>query len=554
MYFAQGIPQGLLGIALPAWLASEGISAGQIASYLAVIVLPWAFKLVTGPFMDRFEFLPMGRRRPWIIAAQLGLTISLLALMLVENAAEQIGLLMLIGVLINSFAATQDVAVDGMSIDLTPVREQGRLNAFMSFGKAAGWSLTAAASGVLLMTAGLAVTAVLASVVSGMALLAIIVIRERDGERALPWSSGEAGTKHRSGSSFREVFGGVNKVLWVRTSVVVMAVMFCDGLVSGYGHALMPIAAVNLFGYTTAQWSQLVAMMGIAGAVAALSLGPLIDRLGAKRMLILAISLLVIHTALLAETQHLWENTLYVRVMLSIWVMMSPVVMVSVIALAMAICSSKLSATQFAIYMSTANLGHAFGSKVYGLVAEGTSFVESYLTLSALLVVLLVVLAFYRHRDDQDTTTGRPRPAPQFTVGISGAEAGSFWSGAMRCPKCRSDMEQIDYEGTEIDRCDSCGGMWFDAGEIEQLRDKQAAAAIDTGDKRSGKTQNALDNYACPRCSGTMVRVVDPRQPHIWFETCGACHGSFLDAGELRDMSRVTIADFFRDLVTPERK
>ena len=82
------------------------VGAGEIASYLAVIVLPWAFKLVTGPLMDRYEFLSMGRRRPWVLTAQLGLTLSLLALMLVENPAEQIGLLMLIGVLINSFAAT----------------------------------------------------------------------------------------------------------------------------------------------------------------------------------------------------------------------------------------------------------------------------------------------------------------------------------------------------------------------------------------------------------------------------------------------------------------
>ena len=106
MYFAQGIPQGLLAISIPVWLASQGVGAGDIASYLAVIVLPWAFKLVTGPLMDRYEYLSMGRRRPWVIGAQLGLTLSLLALMLIENPAEQIGLLMLIGVLINSFAAT----------------------------------------------------------------------------------------------------------------------------------------------------------------------------------------------------------------------------------------------------------------------------------------------------------------------------------------------------------------------------------------------------------------------------------------------------------------
>ena len=66
MYFAQGIPQGLLAIAIPAWLASLGVGAGEISSYMAVIVLPWAFKLVTGPFMDRYQFPAMGRRRPWI--------------------------------------------------------------------------------------------------------------------------------------------------------------------------------------------------------------------------------------------------------------------------------------------------------------------------------------------------------------------------------------------------------------------------------------------------------------------------------------------------------
>jgi PAT family beta-lactamase induction signal transducer AmpG len=553
MYFAQGIPQGLLGIAIPAWLAFQDVSAGAIASYLAVITLPWAFKLVTGPLMDRFEYLPMGRRRPWVIGAQLGLSLSLLALMLVVNPAEQVGLLMVIGVLVNSFAATQDVAVDGMSIDLTPVREQGRLNAFMSFGKAAGWSVTAAVSGVLLTTWGLQATAILAAVVSAIPLLAILYMREYEGERALPWTAGDAIPAHSADNSFRAVFSGINKVLWVSTSLVVMLIMFIDGLISGYGHALMPIAAVKLFGYTTAQWSQLVASMGIIGAVLALSIGPLIDRLGAKRMLLLAMSLLSIHAFLLAQTQHLWEDTTYVRVMLSLWVMMLPVVMVSVIALGMAICSSRLSATQFAIYMSIANLGHALGSKVYGMVAETTTYDQSYMMLGVLIIVLMVVLLFHRHQSEAAAGSAQ-QAVPRYTVGFSGAEAGGFRSGAMRCPKCRSDMEQVEYEGTEVDRCETCKGIWFDAGEIELLRNKRAAAAIDTGDAKVGKKSNALDHYPCPRCSGSMVRVVDPQQHHIWFEVCGSCHGSFLDAGELRDLSTVSLADYFRDLVTPERK
>jgi len=538
-----------------AWLASQGVGAAEIASYLAVIVLPWAFKLLTGPLMDRYEFLPMGRRRPWVIGAQLGLSLSLLALMLVENPAEQIGLLMVIGVFINSFAATQDVAVDGMSIDLTPVREQGRLNAFMSFGKAIGWSATAAVSGLLITIWGLKATAILAAVVAIIPLLAMLFILERKGERSLPWARGKAATVHRADSSFVAVFSGLNKVLWVRSSLIVIAIMFCDGLIYGYGQALMPIAAVKLFGYTTSQWSQLVAMMGLIGAVVALSVGPLIDRLGAKRMLFLATSLVAMHALMIAQTQHLWQDTTYVRVMLSLWIMMMPVVMVAVIALAMAICSSTLSATQFAIYMSVANLGHAAGSKIYGSVAEQSSYAQSYTLLSVLAVVLIVVILFHRHRPGQVTTSGGgQKAAPRYTIGIGGAEAGAFWSGAMRCPKCRADMEQVEFDGTEVDRCEICKGIWFDAGEIELMRDNRAAVAIDTGDASTGKQSNAIDRYPCPRCSGSMVRVVDPRQRHIWYETCGSCGGSFLDAGELIDLSRITIMDFFRDLATPERK
>jgi Zn-finger nucleic acid-binding protein len=115
-------------------------------------------------------------------------------------------------------------------------------------------------------------------------------------------------------------------------------------------------------------------------------------------------------------------------------------------------------------------------------------------------------------------------------------------------------MEQLEFEGTEVDRCVICKGIWFDAGEIEVMRDNRAAVAIDTGDASIGKQKNAMDQYQCPRCSGSMVRVVDPQQRHIWYETCSSCSGSFLDAGELLDLSKITIADFFKDLATPERK
>jgi Zn-finger nucleic acid-binding protein len=382
---------------------------------------------------------------------------------------------------------------------------------------------------------------------------AFIFVLERSGERRLPWSSGEAASAHHEGNSFKAVFAGINKVLWQRASLVVMAIMLVEGLISGFGHALMPIAAIKVFGYTSPEWSQLVAVMGLIGAGLTLAFGPLIDRFGSKRMLILTISLVGAHAFLLAQTQYMWTDSTYVKVMLSIWVMMLPVVMVCVIALGMAVCSSSCSATQFAIYMSVANLGHSAGSKIFGMVSEQTTYTESYMLMGMLVVGMIVVLLFHRHQHDAESTAPE-KGARTYTVGSSGGGGGMFWSGAMRCPKCRSDMVQIDVQGTEVDRCSVCNGIWLDAGEIEVLRNKEAAAIVDTGNANQGKDYNVIDQYRCPRCGGEMGRTVDKQQRHIWFETCNDCSGSFFDAGELLDLSQLTASDFLKRWTAPKRK
>ncbi len=539
-----------LELAGPAWLASQGVGAGQIASFLAVIILPWAFKLLSGPLMDRFQYLPMGRRRPWVLGAQLGMTLSFFSLILIDSPAEQVGLLTLLGLLINVFAATQDVAVDGMAIEVTPVDEQGRLNGFMVFGKAIGWGATSAITGTMLVTFGMGVTAMAAAAVQAVIFLGFMLTMERRGERRLPWTSGETMTERRATNSFKNVAKSLNTVLWTRVSLILMAIMLFDGFIGGYGHALMPIAAINLFGFTTPQWSQLVAVMGLGGAGIALVLGPMIDRFGAKRMLMLTISLVAVHAFLLAETQYLWENATYVKVMLSAWVLLGPVTMVCMIALAMTICSGSTSATQFAIYMSLANLGSSAGSKTYGLIAEQTSYVEAYLLLGVITIALIGIILFHRHRPERSK---RRKHASSYAVGMGTSGGGVFFSGAMRCPKCQADMEQIVIDGTEVDRCSSCHGLWFDSGELSRLRSKEAAAVLDIGDIKTGKEQNKIEHYRCPRCAGPMNRLVDPRQPHIWFEQCGSCHGSFFDAGELTDLATISVSDFFKRFVTPER-
>jgi Zn-finger nucleic acid-binding protein len=122
----------------------------------------------------------------------------------------------------------------------------------------------------------------------------------------------------------------------------------------------------------------------------------------------------------------------------------------------------------------------------------------------------------------------------------------------MHCPKCKNDMEVVEYDGVEVDRCKSCKGLWFDVGESELLRDKDVAAEIDSGDPQTGRQTNEIDRYRCPRCDGGMLRMVDPQHANIWYEECTSCRGSFFDAGEFADLNKVEISDVVTRLAAPK--
>jgi Zn-finger nucleic acid-binding protein len=115
-------------------------------------------------------------------------------------------------------------------------------------------------------------------------------------------------------------------------------------------------------------------------------------------------------------------------------------------------------------------------------------------------------------------------------------------------------MAKVRFQDIEVHRCTDCQGLWFDEFEREQLEKLQGAEAIDIGDAKVGQEFNKVDRIFCPRCGSLMIRMVDAHQHHIWFEHCTVCGGSFFDAGEFRDLKHDTILDFFKDLLTKERR
>jgi uncharacterized protein len=110
----------------------------------------------------------------------------------------------------------------------------------------------------------------------------------------------------------------------------------------------------------------------------------------------------------------------------------------------------------------------------------------------------------------------------------------------MQCPKCDAAMQSLDVPSMRSLRCSQCQGVWVSVGEERELI--AAAARVDTGDVAVGAHYNGFDRITCPSCTGDtqLIRMVDAAQPHIWFESCGACFGRFYDAGELRDTAEHT--------------
>lgn len=97
------------------------------------------------------------------------------------------------------------------------------------------------------------------------------------------------------------------------------------------------------------------------------------------------------------------------------------------------------------------------------------------------------------------------------------------------CPSCRCEMRACVERGIELDICDSCNGVWLDAGELTTL-------AEDEENRRNSWTIPSNQdwpqtNLHCVRCSDTfLVRVVIE---HHGFQGCRHCNGLFIDSGTL---------------------
>lgn len=121
--FASGLPLFLTSRTLQAWMTLEGVDLGAIGLF-SLVALPYSLKFLWSPLLDRFVPPFLGRRRGWLVIAQVGLTVAIAAMAL-QNPKQSLQLLAINAVLIAFFSASQDIAFDAYRTDLLDQREMG---------------------------------------------------------------------------------------------------------------------------------------------------------------------------------------------------------------------------------------------------------------------------------------------------------------------------------------------------------------------------------------------------------------------------------------------
>lgn len=128
LYICQGLPTGVFTQALPALLRQYGVSL-TIIGFSGLLALPWALKFLWAPYVDRYFCARLGPRRSWILPLQLASILALLAIAGFAperlNTAAGVREFFLLMLLVNLFAATQDIATDGLAVRLLTFQERG---------------------------------------------------------------------------------------------------------------------------------------------------------------------------------------------------------------------------------------------------------------------------------------------------------------------------------------------------------------------------------------------------------------------------------------------
>ena len=384
--------------ALLSFLASKGLTIVESGQLTAMATLPWTFKLFWGPIIDSFTFEKMGKRRPWILFAQFGMALSLVAMIFMGDISDNISLLGWMFFLHNCFASLQDVSCDALAVDVLLPEEQGKVNGAMWGSKIIGTGTGAALMGTLLVSNGLVFTIVVQTILMFIIMAFPMFILERPGEKRFPWGKGGdllTDLNHSNSHSPLTVIKDLINAFSMAPCYFAALFIIISAINQGINGAVLPVFYNTTLSWESDTYSQVVGGPGtILEFFGAILGGVMADRFGRRKVFFIGwgsfsvLSGIFGFMIIIMPELPLWFQGFYL-IAHPFCVAVGTVAMFS---LAMALSWSKASATMFTSYMAISNLSVVIGNKLIGPLSNMLSIGQIYVIMMFVCLTPVVLL------------------------------------------------------------------------------------------------------------------------------------------------------------------
>jgi PAT family beta-lactamase induction signal transducer AmpG len=396
LYFAQGVPAGFVTIGYVLYLTDQGLSNTAIGATMGLMVIPWTFKIAWAPLLDRVASTRFGRRRPFIIAAELAMGLTLLPLMLLDPKRD----LSLIGAALflhSTFVALQDTAVDAMAVDLLPPKEKATANGVMWAAKTIGIGVGGVGGTIVAKHIGwptfiVAITAILWTI-----MLFMILVRER------PPTEVAKAREHA-----KLTLAEVRRSFGFSTPLVGMAI----AMLTPVGYFLVSAVYSRSLRADLKMSEEAIGMLQgviepIAGVAGALAGGVLADRLGVRKVIGGQMACVGMTLAVFAFAPGLRPSFSFLAVISFAAQFFMSGYFAALVGFLMRLSNPAVGALQIAIFTAAVNLTNAWAAPVGGRIADAYGVSALFGLAAALQIAFIALLPFC----DPRVAEARFRPA-----------------------------------------------------------------------------------------------------------------------------------------------
>jgi PAT family beta-lactamase induction signal transducer AmpG len=355
--FSSGLPLALTGATLQAWMAVAGVDLKTIGIF-ALVGLPYTLKFFWSPLMDRFVPPFFGRRRGWIIITQIGLVLGI-SVMAFSNPRGGPLFLAVIALLVAFGSASQDIVIDAYRTDILHEEERGVGAAVSVMGYRIGALVSGGLALVLSDHIGWRTTYLLMAGAMGVGIISAVLGPEPGGGTVPPKSMKEA------------IYGPMKEYFSRNSALLLLLLIILYKLGDAYAGALTTAFLIRGVGFSASDVGEINKGLGfISVIIGAIFGGALMVRLKLfNSLLVFGLLQAVSNLSFMALA---WVGKSYGVLIFAVAFenLSGGMGTAAFVALLMAMCNHRYTATQYALLSSLAALGRIFISPTSGFLVE----------------------------------------------------------------------------------------------------------------------------------------------------------------------------------------